>query len=502
MASVYKRGNQWIASFKGADGLWKALAAGTDKGEARRMANHWANEAKLRREGLVDLKADDYKAANNKGIGEHVSEFVADLKARGASVKHYSLTENRVRRVLDLVGAEKLADLTPSRVNAVLKRLRDGDEKSRGISKASIMHYTQAVKMLSAWLVRNGKMREDTLKSLKVGTVEKSERVHKRRALTAEETQALVSAVTNSGESFGMNGKDRAMLYRAAVGTGLRASELASLTTESFNLAEGFVSLKAAYSKRRRDDRQPLPSKLAEILKPWLEGKPARKPVFTMPESQHVAEMFKRDLRTAKAQWIRAVQNRGERRKRRESATLCYKDESGHVIDFHALRHTYVSWLVSSGTPVSVCQALARHSTPTLTLGVYAHVQLADTTKAVEALPVGLDDPASLPLALPALKTGTNDMQVTKDTHPSLSISAERALKTDGISGHRLALQITTKTGMDSCAAAAKKDGICGENAAFSRICMGGKGERPEPDSNRRQTDLQSAPLGHSGIRP
>ncbi|MCX5653814.1 MAG: tyrosine-type recombinase/integrase [Planctomycetota bacterium] len=55
--------------------------------------------------------------------------------------------------------------------------------------------------------------------------------------------------------------------------------------------------------------------------------------------------------------------------------------------DFHALRHTYVSRLVRSGANIKVAQELARHSTPMLTLGRYAHVQLVDQTRALDALP-------------------------------------------------------------------------------------------------------------------
>jgi hypothetical protein len=57
------------------------------------------------------------------------------------------------------------------------------------------------------------------------------------------------------------------------------------------------------------------------------------------------------------------------------------------VADFHPLRHTYISRLVRSGANVEVVQQLARHSTPTLTLGPYAHVALVDQTRALDALP-------------------------------------------------------------------------------------------------------------------
>jgi len=42
------------------------------------------------------------------------------------------------------------------------------------------------------------------------------------------------------------------------------------------------------------------------------------------------------------------------------------RDESGYVVDFHPVRHTYISRLVASGANIRVAQELARHSTPTL----------------------------------------------------------------------------------------------------------------------------------------
>ena len=57
------------------------------------------------------------------------------------------------------------------------------------------------------------------------------------------------------------------------------------------------------------------------------------------------------------------------------------------VIDFHALRTTYVSHLVSSGASVKTSQVLARHSSPVLTIGVYAKASLHDISGAVESLP-------------------------------------------------------------------------------------------------------------------
>jgi hypothetical protein len=69
-----------------------------------------------------------------------------------------------------------------------------------------------------------------------------------------------------------------------------------------------------------------------------------------------------------------------------EAAGIPYETASG-VADFHSLRSAYISHLVSSGASVKTCQTLARHSTPSLTIGVYAEASLHDIKGAVENLP-------------------------------------------------------------------------------------------------------------------
>jgi len=69
-----------------------------------------------------------------------------------------------------------------------------------------------------------------------------------------------------------------------------------------------------------------------------------------------------------------------------EAAGIPYETESG-VVDFHALRGCYISYLVSSGASVKTCQILARHSTAALTIGTYAKASRLDIGGAVESLP-------------------------------------------------------------------------------------------------------------------
>jgi len=408
MATVFQRNGRWHAKIKDERGRWATRSCGTaDKATSKAWAADWEKKARDVREGRVDPKAEAYALAEATPLAEHVDAYAADMVARGASAKHCRNTIQRVRRVMEIAELSKLSAITPAAINNAVKVLRDG-----GMAKAGLCHNLRAVKMFSRWLWRNGKMRDDALASVKVGTVQKSERVRRRRALSREEFAVLLATIEKAEVSFCMSGSERAMLYKAAVGTGLRVKELASLTPERFDLeAEGgpAVRVVAAYSKRRRDDRQPITVDLAEALAVWLKGKPAKSPVFNLPSSEHTAEMFRADVRLARAKWIRAVADRKERRERRKSDFLAVEDKSGARLDFHALRHTYITWIVSSGAAVSVVQAMARHSTPTLTFGVYSHVTLADESRALAALPVfGTPKPTTEKNILRA--TGTDDV--------------------------------------------------------------------------------------------
>src|SRR5262249_24512709 len=272
-------------------------------------------------------------------------------------------------------------------VQAALRSIRDA-----GLSLRSVHHYTRAVKAFSRWLWRDGRVREDTLAHLTAPNPDPDLR-HERRALAPEELARLIRAAESGPVVFKTAGPDRAALYRLAAGTGFRANELRALPPEAFALDGDppAVRVKAAYSKRRRDDAQPIRPDLAEALRPWVASKAPGRPVFGAL-TKHTAEMLRSDL---------------------QAAGIPYRDGSGRVADFHALRHSYVTALVKSPAPVKVVQTLARPSTPTLTLGVYAHIGVYDQTAALEALP-DLSAPAPGHEAGALAATGTDGGHINK----------------------------------------------------------------------------------------
>jgi hypothetical protein len=202
------------------------------------------------------------------------------------------------------------------------------------------------------------------------------------------------------------------MLYQLAMGTGFRANELRTLTLEAFNLDGDppTVTVKAAYSKHRRDDVQPIRDDLVAALRPWLAHRAPGQPLFGRL-TQRTAEMLRHDL---------------------EAAGVPYETNSG-VADFHCLRHSYVTALAKSNAPVKIIQSLARHSTPTLTLGVYAHVGLYDQVAALDALPdLTRPAPDSEPSSLAA--TGTDGTYKHK-LAPSCIHSGDGSVRTETVQG-------------------------------------------------------------------
>ncbi len=401
MATIFKRngrGPYHVSWYDAAGRRRNRSTHTTDYKLARRIANKIEAETALRREGIIDARTDGYAAAARQPIAEHLADFITELSGRGRTEQHIGETESRIRKIIESCKAQSITELGPNAVASAIAELRasDGDD-DEGLSARTCNAYLRAVKSFTRWLVRDRRTPDDPIRHL-TAMREDVDRRHERRDATAKELAALIDAAekaapwtwrtgrARSAPRVGIDGKDRAMLYRVAIGTGFRAAELASLTPESFDLDADppTVTVQAAYSKHRRRDVQPIRDDLSELLRPWLADKPAHQPVWNVPEK--TAAMLRADL---------------------DAAGIPYRDDAGRVLDFHSLRHTYVSFLVRGSGSVKAVQELSRHSTPSLTIGRYAHARLHDLTGALSSLP---DSPRDDDSRESAKATGTYDV--------------------------------------------------------------------------------------------
>jgi integrase/recombinase XerD len=354
----------------------------TDLEATWQIARKLEADAKLRRVGLIDPREEGYVRAEQQPILEHVADWAAILEARKVGEKHARQMRQCVEWIIRTGGLARLSQLgadvvqktvaSLAKVEKATEQLPPGEatqepakqRKAKGL--ATLNRYIVAAKAFSAWLARSKRVREDALKHLPKYNAD-TDRKLSRRALTVDEVDRLITTAKAGEVVRGMAGDDRAMLYRVAVGTGFRASELASLTPESFNLdsERPTITVEAAYSKRRERDIQPIAQMLARALAHWLADKEPRVRVFAMPSSSNTARMLKVDLKTA---------------------GVAYETAEG-VADFHSLRHTYITRLAMSNERPKVVQELARHSKLELTMNVYTHLGIHDLQGAVDRMP-------------------------------------------------------------------------------------------------------------------
>ena len=384
---------KWYISYRDADDILRRVPGHKSKDIALQMAARLEREAGLAKEGIVD----PFVAHRKKPLTEHLTEFTESLKAKGITAEQVGLVTSRCRKIVDGCGFIFIADLSASRVHTFLAELR-----GNGIATQTSNHYLRAIKQFSRWLVRDRRMADDPLAPLEMMNA-KLDRRRTRRALSEVDLARLLEIAEKGKTVRGLTGPDRSMLYRVAIFTGYRASELGSVTSESFDLNSRppKLSVAAGYSKRRRSDSVPLHPELVKLLRPWLAQKPPQQPVWPgkWADRKEGAAMLRVDLK---------------------AAGIDYTDEEGRVIDFHGLRHTFASRLARAGVSVQQAKELMRHSDVNLTMNTYTHLELHDTAGAIESLP-GIGGPKRddrealkatgtvsrliLPLALPEGKT-------------------------------------------------------------------------------------------------
>ena len=323
----------------------------------------------LARRGFIDKTL----AMRIRPLTNEIDDWAASLIANRASAKYAKEAPNRVRRIVTDCGFKHINDVTRAAVQSWLHSRRVGVEgESCGMGEETIASYIRAIKAFTNWMVQENRVEASPLKHLKINATTltapdncKGKKKKKRRALHPDQNQVLIDTANASQNVVrNMAGEDRAILYQVALETGLRWSELFSLLIASFDLDGEIptVTVAAAHSKRRREDVIPLRRALVDKLRSYFHGKSKDQKAFKGMLKDKGAKMLRYDLAKAK---IPVVTDEGE-------------------IDFHSLRHSYITRIVKAGALPKMAQTLARHSDINLTLGRYTHLELQEQLEALE----------------------------------------------------------------------------------------------------------------------
>ena len=359
-----------------ANGEVRPVALCDDADAAEAMLAEMKQRAKRESRGDIDPFEDHRK----RPLAEHLVDFEAALLAKEATDKQAQQVASRCRKIIKACRFEKLADLSPSAVANYLRERRQG-----GMGTATSNGYLSGIKSFTNWLVKDRRLPSNPLTHL-AKLNDRADIRHERRASSSIDLGLLISAAETSQKKFrGLDGSTRAMLYRLAAMTGLRASELSSLTPASFDLPSDppMVTVQAACSKHRREDVLPIHLDLAARLRQWLSERERQ------PDDQRTVLAFDRaaDVKVERlfpGTWAKRTFKMIQLDL--DAAGIPYATDAG-VADFHSLRHSFISNLVTGGVHPKVAQQLARHSSITLTMDRYAHLGLIDMTAGLSALP-------------------------------------------------------------------------------------------------------------------
>lgn len=320
-------------------------------------------EDEARANGLLRPYVDRQRPVN-----ELVAEYLGYLRSKGNTPEYVDTVRRRLRNIFNATKTKTVADLDANRIVNVLASWRKRSKKP--ISVGTSNHYVTCVKSFSRWLWTERKTPEDILLGLRKLDA-KADRRRVRRALTQDELGTLTvvtqqSGKTYRGDDWRFTPTDRTMLYMLAAYTGLRASELASLTKASFCFETLTLTLPANVTKNRKACTLPLNATLSQKLQEWFATL-KREAIFPGSWALHRmgGKMLKRDLKRA---------------------GIAYRDERGRCVDFHALRYTFITSLARAGVHPAKAQRLARHSTITLTMDVYTSLDVDDLRDAVNGI--------------------------------------------------------------------------------------------------------------------
>jgi integrase len=338
---------------------------------------------------------DGARVAVLKPIPEHIEDWRQALQDRGTSALQARQVAHRVYRVLvgPLPGTKRgrkpqnvpgcrfriLPEIDGEAVQACLAALRRPSAKLEDgkripvkaeLSAQTSNHYLQACKSFVTWCVEVDRMIRNPLSGLSPlpEKVVKAGAKHARRVLREEEAAKLLDHTAGESERYGMPGAERALLYRVAIETGLRAGELEALTVGNLDLKSKppAIWLGDGKPKSGKDADIPLLEDTAALLLAHVANRLPSARVFKMPKPYLLANMIEADLK---------------------AAGLEYKNAAGRFADFHALRHCTATYLLNRGVSPMAVRDIMRHADLKTTMRYAARTLLVKRQEAIEALP-------------------------------------------------------------------------------------------------------------------
>ena len=284
-----------------------------------------------------------------KPLQDHLEDMIVEFKSRNLTDNYIKKTKQRVTAIANDQGWQYPIDVTA-------ESFLNWRAKQTTLVPKTLNQYYSAIHGLLEWLMKLGKIQRNPLAIGVDWLSTDGKETFERRAFTNIEITNLINV-----------SEKRKAIYLFAVHTGYRHGELGALIWDDIHFADDdtYVKLRAKTTKNKKDEVKKLkPELVVELLKIKPKACDPKDKVFSggMP-TRHT---FKRDLK---------------------SAGIEVWDDTGRKVDFHALRHTFITNAQKTGLPSRTIQEAARHLTPELTNKVYTDTSKLETNQVIDALP-------------------------------------------------------------------------------------------------------------------
>lgn len=340
----------------------------TDKAAAQAMLGDLLRTRDRGRAKIIDPRQHHY----DRKLSEHLDEFLPVMRGKGKSEKDKGRKEAILRAFV--ANLKSLADLTHEAIDRYLAGV--------GGSAGNKKKHLSAISVFVAWLCKKDRIEGNPLG--RVDAPAAGKKTKERRALSAEQVQKLLDAcrarpLAEFKKRYGgqvreavrrkmeMRGRERALIYKTAVYTGLRAGEIGSLRPHHLELDKKpfpRLHIPGKLTKNGQQARLLLVPAFGRELAGWIHdaGKRPDDPLFHVPQAS--ARIMQKDL---------------------EEAGVPYRTGQGDA-DFHSLRMTANVMLGQAGIPARVRQLFMRHSDIRLTMATYDDESFLDLESAVTAM--------------------------------------------------------------------------------------------------------------------
>lgn len=388
---VKRESDVFIANYRDANGKFcERSTRCRDRKAAENKLQQWLNEVEKIKGGILSEEEAEICNSRNDLIETHLPPFEEFLKPRCKGRGYISGIVGNIRRICEGCRFTRMRDL---KAEPLIKWLNTQAEKKMGARNRNV--HRAAMIRFANWAVDSKRLAFNPFSRVPKAR-EKLDRRHTRRALTLDEIAKLLHAaetrplheltLIRRGGNKGKNlanirdtikdrairlGWERKLIYAALIYTGLRKSELKSISMKQVRLDERIphLVLLNADSKNGDGGLLPLHPDFLPHLRDWMETKkkdgrldPDEK-LFKVCNS--LCHVLTRDLKFA---------------------GIDKRDRLGQVVDVHALRHTHATVLQEQGAGLEVAKDSMRHSSIEMTLQ-YTHQKLESVAGAIARLP-------------------------------------------------------------------------------------------------------------------